>query len=336
MRHILWRLVPALVLVLTFGSGIGFHSIGPVLAASLTVTSTADTDPAATPCPTSGTPGYTLRCALAAAASGDTITFNIPSCTTACVITVNNALGTLTLSTSSVTIDGTNAGGGPVRIDGTGTTNGVSGLKLNSTGDTVKNLSFTNFKSSGAGGVFDGNGGGSPPNTITNNFIGVPPDGKTAGFGNAAAIQLQSTAPIITNNVISGNVGDGITGITDGDSVDGNKIGTDLTGSFAVPNGGNGIVMNSDSGDCIGGMVNPPTLGGVCQAGTANVISGNMGDGIRANGNGGATIVGNFIGVDAKGANAIPNGGNGIQIFTSTNFIGGTQTTPAPAVACAT
>lgn len=329
MRHTLWRLVPALILVSSFSSGIGFHALQPALAASsrapsLTVTSTADTDPTTTPCTASGTPSYTLRCALAAAASGDTINFNIPSCTTACVITVNNALGT-----SSVTIDGTNSGGGPVRIDGTGTTNGVSGLKLNSTGATVENLSFTNFTSSGAG-VFVGNGGASPPNTITNNFIGVPPDGRTAGFGNAAGIQLRGTGTIITNNDISGNVGDGITGITDGDSVAGNKIGTDLTGTVAVANGGNGIVMNSDSGDCIGGMNTPPGLGGACKAGTgtSNVISGNMGDGIRANGNGTATIVGNLIGVDANGANAIPNGGNGIEIFTSNNVIGGTQTSP--------
>lgn len=247
------------------------------------------------------------------------------------MITVNNALGTLTLGTSSVTVDGANSGGGPVRIDGTGTANGVSGLKLNSTGDTVKNLSFTNFTSSGAGGMVDGNhDGSSPPNTITNDFIGVPPDGKTAGFGNAAGIQLQSSGTIITNNVISGNAGDGITGTTDGDSVAGNKIGTDLTGEFAVANGGNGIMMTSDSSDCIGGLATPPGLGGACKAGTGtgNVISGNMGDGIRAFGNGTATILGNFIGVDANGANAIPNGGNGIEVFTSNNVIGGTQATP--------
>jgi len=83
MRNILWRLVPALVLVLSFSSGIGFHTLQPALAAStrapsLTVTTTADTDPTAPPCPASGTSGYTLRCALAAAASGDTINFNIP------------------------------------------------------------------------------------------------------------------------------------------------------------------------------------------------------------------------------------------------------------------
>ena len=84
-----------------------------------------------------------------------------------------------------------------------------------------------------------------------------------------------------------------------GHHLEGCFIGTDPTGTLA--RGGGGVLAR---GITIGGTL----------ASQRNVISGNDGTGISATGS--AVIQGNFIGVDATGTMALPNGG-GVSVGSS-------------------
>ena len=99
-------------------------------------------------------------------------------------------------------------------------------------------------------------------------------------------------------NVISGNS----IGLTGGIAtfIAGNKIGTDITGTVALPNTAYGVVVNSDS-----------TVGGTA-AGAGNLISGNA-TGILEAGTG-DLIEGNLIGTNATGLAALGNTRGGIDV----------------------
>ena len=96
----------------------------------------------------------------------------------------------------------------------------------------------------------------------------------------------------------------------------GNFIGTDATGERAVPNSADGVLIDGSSNNTIGGT----------EIGARNVISGNSGAGVHIDP--GATknlVQGNFIGTDATGKRAVPNGADGVLIGESfNNTIGGT------------
>ncbi len=132
-------------------------------------------------------------------------------------------------------------------------------------------------------------------------------------------------------NVISGNIECGILmesvfiaqeKFTQNNVVQGNYIGTNVTGTAAGPcnstEESHGIIVRDGALDnIIGG-------GG---AGAGNVISGNCGSGIFLYGinSGRTTIAGNYIGTNAAGTAAVPNTLNGISIRTGSGFntIGG-------------
>ncbi len=76
-------------------------------------------------------------------------------------------------------------------------------------------------------------------------------------------------------NVVSGNRGNGISTYTDTDDlIAGNKIGTDITGTVALPN---------RYGVVIGGLSSDITIGGTV-AGAGNLISGNSEAGVWIDG----------------------------------------------------
>lgn len=125
-------------------------------------------------------------------------------------------------------------------------------------------------------------------------------------------------------NLISGNTGAGITisgSETDSNSISGNLIGLDATGTLALGNTGAGVLITDNAHHTIvGDSVMFP----------ANVITGNGGDGIRLSGAGCSEniVIGNFIGVDTSGYASIGNGqisGHGVAITdgASRNRIGG-------------
>lgn len=93
-----------------------------------------------------------------------------------------------------------------------------------------------------------------------------------------------------------------------------NLIGTDITGTDAVGNSADGITLNSVSNQ-IGGT-------GTSQG---NVISGNGGNGIAMFNSGDNVVQRNYIGTHRDGETAMPNMGDGIEIYDSfnNNLIGG-------------
>ncbi|HEU5378285.1 MAG TPA: hypothetical protein VFV38_22915 [Ktedonobacteraceae bacterium] len=191
---------------------------------------------------------------------------------------------------------------------------------------------------SGAGNVISGNASGirlvGGP-TIQGNLIGTDVTGKVAigneegitfiGNGVPAKNALVGGLVPAARNIISGNFDFGITMDGQGNVVEGNYIGTDITGERALPNStlpgltdGAGIELSAaKSIDTVNN-----TIGGVTSA-ARNVISSNALDGVQIDGqvdrrDAGNTknnlLEGNFIGVDATGTKALGNGGNGVFV----------------------
>jgi hypothetical protein len=168
-------------------------------------------------------------------------------------------------------------------------------------------------------------GGGVSNNLVANNFVGLNAAGNAAIANSFAGVYVINGARsnAILNNVISGNHSEGLRLSDPGTSanlVQGNFIGTDATGTTSVPNGFLGLSIYT-------GATNN-TVGGT--SGTArNVISGNFSEGLRIQGLGASwnVVEGNFIGTDASGTSAVPNGWTGLTIFSgaTSNTIGGTS-----------
>jgi titin len=131
-------------------------------------------------------------------------------------------------------------------------------------------------------------------------------------------------------NVISGNVNDGITMGFYGSAspydnvIAGNYIGTNATGTAAIPNDDSGIYLDG-TGNRVG-----TNSDGVNDAAERNLLSGNTQTGISfvtALATTSSNIVaGNYIGTQADGASPLGNGIAGIRLFdgaTANNVFGG-------------
>ena len=161
---------------------------------------------------------------------------------------------------------------------------------------------------------------------VAGNYVGTSASGDNALPNTGAGITVEGSGVTVgaigfaTLNLVSGNIGPGIVlpRTSDHGTVIGNLVGTDLTGKFALPNGGDGILIRGSNWHVIGGSY----------PGAGNVISGNAGSGIALltipparfqqpfspNGN---IIQGNLIGTDITGGAAVPNGGDGVLIGAS-------------------
>lgn len=167
----------------------------------------------------------------------------------------------------------------------------------------------------------------SPRTVIENNYIGVDGTGLIdMGNGltgvyvvNSADVEIGGTTRA-SRNVISGNVGNGISidGTSTGTIIKANFIGVGVNGSTEIPNDEHGI-LNSGTAD---GMI----VGGATDA-ERNVISGNgrfnvnadpddgiTGDGVRLIGTDNHLIQNNYIGTDSTGTIGIGNHWGGVSI----------------------
>ena len=96
--------------------------------------------------------------------------------------------------------------------------------------------------------------------------------------------------------------------------IQGNYIGTDISGTSARPNQLDGVLVDSATGAIIGTDGN-----GVGDAGEGNLISGNAERGIRLFSASNNVIAGNLIGVTASGTLPLPNGTKGLSIDNGSN-----------------
>src|SRR5262249_37191824 len=122
-------------------------------------------------------------------------------------------------------------------------------------------------------------------------------------------------------NVISGNgnVGLLIQSLgTDSSVVAGNYIGTDSSGSAAIPNSAQGIVVQTGARMTRIGT----NADAVADSSERNVISGNNSTGVQiADASTTLTVVaGNYIGTNASGTGPVANNGQGIIIANGATF----------------
>ncbi len=232
----------------------------------------------------------------------------------------------------SVVIDGTSQPGfaGKPLIELDGTTAGGNGLFISAGNSTVKGLVINRFHNDGI--LLTGPTGG---DVIEGNYIGTDVTGTVAlaNGGNGVEVRYSAHNTIggttaATRNLISGNgsVQNGGAGVfVDGSAniVEGNYIGTDVTGVRALGNHWVGVTVWSGSGNTIGGTT----------AASRNVISGNSRDGVALDYTKGNVVEGNYIGTDVTGTSAVGNG-EGVYVFSSTsNTIGGTMAGAANLIA---
>jgi uncharacterized repeat protein (TIGR01451 family) len=118
-----------------------------------------------------------------------------------------------------------------------------------------------------------------------------------------------SNASAVRGLAIGRFPGIGIQAIGTGNNVvAGNFVGTDTTGTVALPNSTGVRVVGSNN-----------TIG---QPGAPNVVSGNTFDGVRLEGTGSGNVVqNNLIGTTAAGTAALPNGVDGLRNDSSSNTL---------------
>jgi hypothetical protein len=212
----------------------------------------------------------------------------------------------------------------PNQGEGISIYHGAKGNIIGGTLDWMRNVISGN-KQDGIG-IFDS---GTIGNQILGNFIGTNAAG-TAPLGNGTGVHITNAAsdndigaPTATGfNVISGN-GNGIVIAGPGVShnlVLHNGIGTDATGTTAVPNS-YGVVIGAGATDnTVGIYISDNVDSG------RNLISGNAVDGITIldSGTSGNVVQGNLIGLDISGHAPLANL-NGVRIVNgaSGNTIGG-------------
>ncbi len=283
-------------------------------------------------------PNITAQNPTAANAFGtkDTIDFNISG---GGVQTIEPASPLPTLTTA-VTIDGYSQPGASaatantlatieIEIDGenAGTSSTSVGLRVEGANVTIDGLAVNRFWSDGIVLV----GSDAMDDLVWGNYLGVSPSSGTGAgnpnVGNGGSGVVIANGPsndtiggtsAADRNILSGNsfygvditgAGVGGQGLNQDDVVEGNYIGTDASGTIAIANDADGVLVDVARNITIGGTI----------AGSRNLISGNAGQGVTLSRTIGVTVEGNYIGTDVTGAKALGNGADGVYDFGSEN-----------------
>ncbi len=165
---------------------------------------------------------------------------------------------------------------------------------------------------------------GGSAGTVRGNYFGVDATG-TVAMPNVVGVNCFNSSGVVVGgsaagqgNIISGNSDKGILFQSCHNAVvQGNLIGTDVTGTLPIPNK-RGIEANLSNNLKVGGT----------GAGEGNVIGGSIEQGVRLGGDG-AVVQGNFIGTDESGTPRLGNGW-GIDIPFGTATLVGPDTPGGP------
>jgi hypothetical protein len=207
-------------------------------------------------------------------------------------------------------------------VSGTAALGNWSGVFLGGSNNTVGGLTADArnvISGNRSDGVFVDAGDN---NSILGNYLGTDVSG-TRALGNAdSGVEIdQGTGNTVggttpaARNLMSGNRYSGVFLNGDVNVVQGNYIGTDVSGTAALGNRFAGVAFNNGNYDLVGGTT----------AGAGNLISGNEQDGVWILSSRGNHLQGNDIGTDVSGTASLPNGTNGVDLEdANNNFIGGT------------
>ncbi len=171
------------------------------------------------------------------------------------------------------------------------------------------------------------NDAGASNNWIAGNFIGTTSDGVFGRSNHMDGVTIFRAAHNLiggsvpgAGNVISGNGERGLylfttTNQLHHNRIEGNFIGTDVTGRTNLGNRFSGVGLTLGNDNIIGGT----------NLLARNIISGNGQSGVVMDSNSVANVVaGNWIGLDVTGTNALGNGFSGVNVSGgASNVIGG-------------
>jgi Calx-beta domain-containing protein/GEVED domain-containing protein len=249
----------------------------------------------------------------------DTIAFHIPG---AAVVTISPASALPTI-TDPVIIDGYTQTGASANTNPAGVGLGLNSvltielsgtalppvsndaLTVNADDTVIRGLIIGDFPGFGVN-IMNGHKG----DRVEGNFIGTDASGGVAHPNDTGVVLSSGQIGGITpaaRNLISGNQRDGVSISGPGAVVQGNLIGTDITGAKPLPNG-----VPNDGGIVVQAFATPPavfpavTIGGTTPD-AANVIAFNGSFGIDVGGN-------LTTGVQIEGNSIFQNGGLGIDI----------------------
>lgn len=255
------------------------------------------------------------------------------------VISGNGQIGVWLLGTNG-SVRGNLVAGNLIGLDATGTNilgNGNAGVEITSAATNQIGGMASAARNVISGNGYNGlilTGASTTGNLIQGNYIGTDASGTLARGNSQDGIELLS----VTNNQIGGINSDAVTldagNLISGNNtnalnsgnigiyltnsalnvIQGNRIGTDVTGTLALGNSWNGIYLFSGTSNQIGGG----------NIGSGNLVSGNGRAGIYLTNSTGQFIQGNYIGTDLAGSNAVANLLEGIDLEKSNNnLIGG-------------
>lgn len=197
----------------------------------------------------------------------------------------------------------------------------------NTTGISISSAPFINNviggTAPGAGNLISGNTRGilvsAPGTIIQGNLIGTDITGtqsipNSEGINSSASNVLIGGTTPSARNIISGNLATGVTFGGTGSKLQGNYIGTDITGSLALPNA---LGVNASNNALVGGTTPEER----------NLISANQNGNVSLNSNAvgnGVTLQGNYIGTDITGTRALGNSRIGVSVSAFSHLVGGT------------
>jgi hypothetical protein len=211
-----------------------------------------------------------------------------------------------------------------IELNGTSAGAGVNGLYVTGGSTILRGFVINRFTNHGIYLITSG------ADTVQGNYVGTNAAGTAVSantihgiFALSIANNLIGGTTAAARNVVSGNnYGIVIAGASaTGNTVSGNYVGVNAAGTAPLPNSLGVDIEAAATGNTVGGT----------SSAERNVISGNtqMGVLLQNAGTSSNTVAGNYIGTNAAGSAAVPNGTFGVNIKGSAtnNTIGGTTGT---------